>query len=138
MTMMWKERYRIGVDIIDEQHKELFQRVQEFLSVINGTEAWDHRKTNVEETMGFMEDYAVKHFTDEEKLFKGIQYPETEAHLKAHADFGKMVQQYKTTFEKEGMKEDDVQEFGGRLMSWLIMHVGKEDQKLGDYINREA
>ncbi|RQD68872.1 MAG: hemerythrin [Tindallia sp. MSAO_Bac2] len=135
--MMWKERYRIGVEIIDEQHKELFQRVQEFLAVINGTEAWEGRKRKVEETMGFMEEYAVKHFTDEENLFQEIKYPDAEAHKKAHEEFAKMVKEYKVRFE-DGMKEEDVQEFGGRLMSWLIMHVGKEDQKLGEFINREV
>ena len=29
--MMWKEKYRIGVDRIDEQHKELFDRVSNFI-----------------------------------------------------------------------------------------------------------
>ncbi|SFI29944.1 hemerythrin [Tindallia magadiensis] len=135
--MMWKERYRIGVETIDEQHEELFQRVQDFLAVINGSEAWEDRKAKVEETMRFMEDYAGRHFSDEEKLFQEINYPEADSHKKAHADFAKMVKEYKERF-KNGMMEDDVQEFGGRLMSWLIMHVGKEDQKLGDFINREV
>ena len=25
--MMWKEKYRIGVEVVDNQHKELFYRV---------------------------------------------------------------------------------------------------------------
>ncbi|MDI9418646.1 MAG: hypothetical protein QM399_00480 [Bacillota bacterium] len=29
--MMWKEKYRIGVEAIDNQHRELFQRVSDFL-----------------------------------------------------------------------------------------------------------
>ena len=36
-------------------------------------------------------------------------------------------------FEKEGFNEEKIQEFGGKLMAWLIMHVGKMDQMIGEY-----
>ncbi|RYD02158.1 hypothetical protein N752_27285 [Desulforamulus aquiferis] len=36
--------------------------------------------------------------------------------------------------EQEGYSEELVQEFSGKLMAWLIMHVAAMDQKLGEYV----
>ena len=64
--MMWKDKYKIGVELIDKQHEELFRRVSDFTRTIRGEEDWNARLDKVKETMLFMKDYVIDHFNEEE------------------------------------------------------------------------
>jgi len=135
---MWKERYEIGVKRIDEQHRELFQRVEEFLKATNDpNKDWDQKIEKVKETMNFMGEYVNYHFDDEEKLQEEMGYPNLIEHKEAHRKFKKGIEEYIEKLEADNYSEDLVQEFGGKIMTWLIMHVGDVDQKLGDYVTHE-
>lgn len=92
--MMWKEKYKVGVELIDEQHKELFQRVSHFTQTIRSEEDWEKKLDKVKETMDFMKDYVVVHFNEEEAYQEKINYPDIEEHKKAHASFKEGVNNY--------------------------------------------
>ena len=38
---MWKDKYKIGVELIDGQHRELFGRVSSFLQAVQGEGDWE-------------------------------------------------------------------------------------------------
>ncbi|MDQ2087450.1 hemerythrin family protein [Herbivorax sp. ANBcel31] len=136
--MMWKDKYKVDVDLIDQQHEELFRRVSDFTSTIRSEEAWDAKLDKVKETMLFMKDYVIVHFNEEEAYQEQINYPELEIHKEAHAKFKEGINNYVKIFEEEGFTEEKIQEFGGKLMAWLIMHVGKMDQKIGEYVKSKG
>ena len=131
--MMWKEKYRIGVKRIDEQHMELFKRVSDFLVIIENKDSWEDKLEKVKETMSFMQEYVIVHFDDEEAYQELIGYPEIENHKIAHSKFKEGINDYVRIFQEEGYSEEKIQEFGGKLMTWLIMHVCKMDQMIGEY-----
>ncbi len=82
--MMWKEKYRIGIDSIDVQHIELFKNLGEFIQLVQRKDiSWDNRLDKVKETLGFLQDYVVYHFDDEEKFQESIDYPDIEIHKKS-------------------------------------------------------
>jgi hemerythrin len=136
---MWKEKYKIGVPLIDQQHEELFKRVSAFIGIVQNKENWEEKLESVKETMAFMQEYVVFHFDDEEVYQESINYPNIEGHKLEHKKFKQAVQNYANRLEIEGYSEELVQEFSGRLMAWLIMHVGSIDQKIGDYVaNQEG
>ena len=130
---MWKEKYKVGVPLIDQQHEELFKRVFAFLQEVQSKAPWEKKIEKVKETLNFMQEYVVEHFDAEEKLQEEINYPDIEEHKKAHKQFKEAIQQYVVRFEKEGFTKELVQEFGGKLMTWLILHVAGTDQKIGEY-----
>lgn len=132
--MMWKEKYKINVDLIDDQHKELFGRLSNFIQVVQNEYSWDEKIEEVKETMAFMQEYVVFHFDDEERYMQEIDYPNFEPHKKIHEDFKATVNTYVEIFQKEGYTEDKIQELCAKLMTWLIMHVGKMDQQIGKYV----
>ena len=132
--MMWKEKYRVGVDLIDSQHIELFTRLSNFIQVVQNENDWEEKLDEVKETMTFMQEYVVFHFNDEEKYMEEIDYPEIELHKKIHKDFKQSVNDYVVLLEEGGFTEDKIQELCAKLMTWLIMHVGKMDQKIGEYV----
>lgn len=136
--MMWKEKYKIGIELIDEQHKELFKRVSDFTQNIRSNENWEDKLDKVKDIMVFMKDYVDIHFKDEEAYQGKINYPEIELHKDAHAKFKEGINNYVKIFEEQGFNEEKVQEFGGKLMTWLIIHVGKMDQKIGEYVKSQG
>lgn len=131
--MMWKEKYKVGVKLIDEQHEELFRRVSDFIETVQSNDQWEDKVEMVKKTMDFMKEYVVVHFQEEEEYQAMINYPGLEEHKKAHYEFKQGINNYITIFQKEGFSKEKIQEFGGKLMTWLIMHVGKMDQRIGDY-----
>lgn len=136
--MMWKDKYRINVGLIDQQHEELFKRVSDFLQVVQSKEPWEVKVGKVKETMVFMQDYVESHFADEEAYQEQIQYPDLENHRRVHSKFKEGIYDYVKIFESEGYTKELVQEFGAKLMTWLIMHVGKMDQKIGEYVRSKG
>jgi len=134
--MMWKEMYRIGVDKVDAQHQELFQRVEDFLLAIKGAGPWEEKLVKVKDTMAFMQDYVVEHFRDEEEYQRAIGYPGYDRHCRTHEEFKAEVNKCAEKFAANGYTEDLAQEFAGKLMTWLIYHVAMDDQKIGQYVRQ--
>lgn len=135
---MWKDKYKVGVSLIDTQHEELFKRVSDFIETVQSNENWDAKLEKVKETMVFMQEYVVIHFNAEEAYQEKINYPDMENHKKIHSDFKKMITDYVTVLEENGYPEKIVQELGGKLMAWLIMHVAKTDQQIGEYVKSQG
>jgi hemerythrin len=133
LFMIWKEKYKVGVQLIDEQHEELFQRVTDFVETLRAPEEWEQKMPKVNETLAFMKDYVVEHFRDEEAYQQEIGYPGFEAHRKIHDDMVNYVVTVAEQFEAEGHKQELMQQFAGKLLAWLINHVAADDQKIAVY-----
>jgi len=136
--MLWKDNYELGVPQVDAQHKELFKRVDSFLRVLRSKESWEKKLPELNETLEFMKKYVVEHFRDEEEYQKSIGFPGYEAHKQRHMDMVKYVQEVSKKYEESNFSEDLMQQFGGRLLSWLINHVAAEDQQIGEYARQKG
>ncbi len=132
--MVWKEQYAIGIETVDRQHKELFARVGDFLAAVRSATPWEEKLSKVKETIGFMQNYVVEHFNDEEAYQREIGYPDSERHRKIHEDFTVYVTECAQRFESEGYTKQGVQQFAGKLLAWLVNHVVAEDLKMAKYI----
>lgn len=131
--MFWKEKYEIGVPEVDAQHRELFARAGSFLKTLRSDRPWEEKVNKVNETVAFMKDYVVTHFHDEEAYQEEIGYPEREQHKKIHDGMVAYVAEISEQYEKYGFKEIHMQQFAGKLVTWLVNHVVAEDQKIADY-----
>jgi hemerythrin-like metal-binding domain len=136
--MIWKEKYRVGVGLIDRQHEELFRRVTDFVETLRAPGEWEQKVTKVNETLVFMKDYVVTHFRDEEAYQEGIGYPGLEEHCKIHNDMMQYVNDIAAQYEREGYNEKLMQQFAGKLIAWLINHVAVSDQKIAEYVNSKG
>lgn len=132
--MMWKESYRLGVPLIDEQHKELFERVGAFVRTLRGPELWEDKLDEVKETLDFMKVYVVEHFDDEEAYHEKVEYPDRANHRKIHASLKRDVYEFEQEFSKDHTNEELVQQFAGRLLAWLINHVVAIDLDLARWV----
>ncbi|NLO90354.1 MAG: hemerythrin family protein [Clostridia bacterium] len=136
--MLWKDNYKLGVPLIDAQHQELFRRVQSFLQVLRSKDSWDEKIPMINETLEFMKRYVVEHFQAEEDYQRSINYPGYEAHKQIHDDMVNYVQEVSKKYEQSQNDEQLMQQFGGRLLAWLINHVCAEDQRIADYAKEKG
>lgn len=136
--MIWKEKYMLGVPLIDEQHQELFRRVTDFVEIVRKPVPWEQKTEQVSQTLDFMKEYVITHFRDEEQLQRELGYPEQQEHKKIHHDMVAYVAGVAKEYEEKGYQEQLMQQFAGKLLAWLINHVASEDQKIANYAKRKG
>ena len=73
MAGLWKEEYRIGVDMIDEQHRQLFDKIEHLLEIAKGG-SWESNRRECMEIIDFLVRYTIIHFETEEKFQKEKGY----------------------------------------------------------------
>jgi len=133
--MIWKDEYKIGVELVDSQHEELFKRLGDFIVTVRSEQDKEEKRKEIEKTLDFMGEYVVTHFNAEEALQKKYNYPDYENHHKIHEDFKAEIAEFKEKYKENNYDEDFVLEFSGRLLTWLINHVASTDQDIGKHIN---
>ncbi len=131
--MIWKEKYKLGIPEIDEQHKELFRRVLAFIETVRSPLACEQKIQMVTETLNFMKQYIVEHFRAEEEYQRLIGYPDMVEHAKMHANMVKYVIEVEAQYLQQGYNDQLIQQFSGKLLAWLINHVAAQDQMIADY-----
>ncbi|HOJ76771.1 MAG TPA: hemerythrin family protein [Bacillota bacterium] len=134
--MLWKDHYELGVPEIDAQHKELFRRVESFLQVLRSEDSWTEKVPKINETLEFMKKYVVEHFHDEEAYQLRIDYPGYEAHKEIHNGMVNYVLEVSKQYQESDFNEQLMQQFGGRLLAWLVNHVAAEDQRIAEYAKK--
>lgn len=123
--MMWKDSYRVGVEQIDHQHKELFRMTEELISAVKRGAT----KEDYEKALGFLQDYVVEHFRDEEAYFASQHYQGLPAHRAEHRAFTATVADYGRRLKENGFDEKTLKDLAGTVTAWLIYHVVDTDQK---------
>lgn len=97
MRIVFDEELYTGNELIDNEHKELIDRVNKLVeSCENGKE-----KVTAVKTLDFLMDYTEFHFSDEEKLQQEVGYDKLEQHKGQHEDFKKSVDELRQMLEEE-------------------------------------
>jgi hemerythrin len=130
MGIQWRDSLSIGVDAIDNQHKELLLRFDRLLVACQAGQGIEELKR----LMGFLEEYINTHFNDEEALQRLHRYPEYEAHRGEHIYFIDQIKKLKAETQEEGVSTHHVVEINNMLLKWLLNHISKVDTKLGAFI----
>ncbi len=130
MSIKWRDIYATGVEEIDEQHKELFRRVDALLEACRKGKG----REEVEDIMKFMEEYVVSHFNSEENYMDKYGYPEAQAHKKLHAEFTDNVRRLTERFKSMGPTLGFVAQVNPLVVDWLLKHVCGEDKKFANYL----
>jgi len=125
---MWKEEFRIGNDVVDGQHKTLFEKAAELEGSINA--GFDEKKASIIETIIFLKNYALKHFADEEAFAQSVNYPGFNEHQAQHKAFIQTVLAHEKEMKESDFSEDSVKKFSQTLKLWLLFHVTNSDRKI--------
>ena len=128
----WDDSFLVGVDLIDEQHKKLFKRINDLIKANKENKG----EEKIAETLEFLGDYTVKHFDDEEELQQEYNYPHYDTHKEIHEDFVQEITDFKNDFEAGNVDTAQMMKFNKRITQWLVNHVKGIDQKLGEHIKQ--
>ncbi|MDR2181757.1 MAG: bacteriohemerythrin [Treponema sp.] len=127
---LWDNRYLIGVEEIDSQHKELFKAINGIVRACNNGLEKDELKKSIE----FLNNYTVKHFFEEEQIQKRSGYPEFDKHHLIHENFKEKVRALAKKWTQGNDPDQLVREVRAEVGDWLIAHITVMDTRLGAYL----
>ena len=126
--LVWDDRFNIGVEIIDKEHKKLFKIMNKLFT------ANEHEKKSgwfCQEGIKYFKDHAIKHFSEEEAYMESIGYQGLEMHKRLHEDFRmRTLPSLEKELEKTGYCEEAISHFLGVCAGWLIGHTLTEDHAI--------
>jgi methyl-accepting chemotaxis protein len=130
----WDRSLETGHEIIDNQHRQLF-------AAINGLfDAFRSGKGEEElvRALNFLQDYTLKHFSDEEEIQKQYGYPDFPNHRRLHEDLTAVVKELNRKLSVQGMSDALIREVHQKVGVWLVTHIKAQDTKLAAYIRSKT
>ena len=133
--MKWTEDLSIGVELIDNQHKELFSRITDLVDAIKHHTC----KYKIPDVVRFLDEYIVFHFGEEEAFMQKHKYPQYPRHKAQHTKFIANFNELKKELQKlEGGKKpgsyDLSVETNQVVVDWILDHIVKVDKEFGVFL----
>lgn len=129
--MEWKDKYNIGVELIDSQHQEMAR----IIANLKGALETDQKNKVIGDTLRFLVDYTQHHFSAEQDLMRTVNFPFLGNHKTLHQQFIQHVMGI--LLKVKNKKPLDGKELIAFLIQWLINHIFEEDRKIADYIRHK-
>lgn len=127
----WTEEFSVENEIIDNQHKQLIDMINELYEAFTKSQA----KEIVLEILTKMAKYTIFHFQTESKLFKKFNYSDSETHNLEHQKFVEQVLEFKKRYKKgDDLLSYDLMSF---LQEWLANHIVVSDKKYIEEVSRK-
>jgi len=117
--MHWHESFSVGVRIVDEQHKQLFNLINELIVAVDSNQ----QDEMIEKTLHAVLAYTEIHFRTEEEIFQ--IHPQYTAHCTIHKQFTEEVNSLLANFAEHKM--DTAAKCLEILTAWLMNHILKTD-----------
>jgi hemerythrin len=134
MGIEWRESLSIGVEEIDNQHKQLLSHFDQLLKACESGKGIDELKS----LLGFLDRYVIRHFGDEEGIQLRHRYPGYSTHKLEHDSFVARLKALKEEIGREGVALHHVVETNHLLLKWLIHHISTVDVQLGRFLKNAA
>ena len=130
----WNDSYKLGEESVDAQHRRLFELLNDLVDSCYP----ENEVEQVRETLDFLVNYTVQHFTDEEVLQIACGYPDYKRHVKLHEEFKKTVGELVREFNETGSTEELRSNLNRTVVRWLVNHIYGEDKKIGVHITESG
>ena len=134
MKLEWNNSLEIGHENIDNQHKELMDRINYFFdSIDSGT-----GKEEVLRTLDFLEKYTNKHFYDEEEIQRNYNYPKYKDQCIQHQVFRNQLQDIRYMCDKYGVTGAITNYMQQKIVDFWEYHINNLDKDLGQYLKEKS
>ena len=132
-SLKWDKRLETGISKIDDQHREIFKRIDDLeLAILNCKE-----KAELVRVIEFLEWYVVEHFDAEEKIMMDLHYPEFSKHYEAHKQFRSMCKELARECMNKGVDQYLALETEKELRKWWENHILRSDMSFVPYVKKE-
>jgi len=123
----WKEEYSVGIELIDSQHKRLFEIADQAYELLKNdyyTDKYDKIVTILQE----LKDYTVFHFNAEEKYMESIGYKRLLSHKVQHDDFIDKINSY-DLYQVDQDQDKYITDLLDFIIDWISNHILYTDKK---------
>ncbi|WP_018870202.1 bacteriohemerythrin [Thioalkalivibrio sp. ALgr3] len=128
-SLNWSSNLELGLDVIDEQHKRIFEYLQQTEHAI-ATE----NEQEVREVVDGLLDYTSSHLVFEEGLMEKAGYPALDAHRKVHEAFAARIEKLRGELEKGHDTFGVARKIRSDLGLWLMNHIKRDDLDYVPYV----
>lgn len=124
----WDESYSVGIDEVDNQHKEIFTIIDEFDTAIKDKKAVDVVSNILERLV----DYTSYHFKLEEELMDACKFPSCASHIELHNKLIADLNAFKVRVDTGENVSIELMHF---LRKWLLYHIKNSDMSYSKHLD---
>ena len=129
------DEFRTQIPLVDKEHETLFDLVRQTYELVHDEFRVD-KFDDIIEIIEELRDYTIKHFADEERYMKSINYDGLSEQVAAHTAFVEKLNNIDFD-EIDRDQEDALDKLIKFLLNWLVQHILKVDKKM-PYIEEAA
>lgn len=120
--------YLVGIELIDNEHKELFRIVDKANQLVK---SYDESSSydKILDILNELREYTKEHFSDEEEYMEGIHYEGLAAQKRAHDAFIQKLENIDLS-EIDENPQESLQQLLEFLLGWLVNHILYTDKKI--------
>ena len=130
--MPWTPNLAVGVELIDNEHKELIARIDALYEAGKNHKSAEY----VGELLRFLQEYTQKHFLDDEDYMLSIRYPGYQAQKEQHTAFIAHLDELKKKYDNTGGSLLVVIDANQFMLNWLTKHISVLDKQIGEYAKK--
>ena len=133
MQLKWDDSLNIGIEKIDNQHKELLEKINYFFKAVDdGTS-----KEEAMRTLEFLESYTNEHFKDEEDLQIKYEYSKYNQQCQQHRAFINQLDEIRYVIGRYGVSGAVVNQMQKKIVDYWEYHINYLDRDLGEYLKEK-
>ena len=122
------DEFRTQIPLVDKEHETLFDLVRQTYELVHDEFRVD-KFDDIVEIIEELRDYTIKHFADEERYMKSINYDGLPEQVAAHTAFVEKLNNIDFD-EIDRDQEDTLDRLIKFLLNWLVQHILKVDKKM--------
>lgn len=126
----WTPRLAVGVEEIDVQHRELFRRINLFLTALHEKRA----SPELEPLLRYLRQYVREHFAEEQRLMEFSFYAGLGEHMAEHRHFEAEYQVLWDELARGGPTFGLAKRLVALLSEWLTRHIATTDRAFGTFL----
>jgi hemerythrin-like metal-binding protein len=134
MQFAWSAKLSVGVEKIDEQLRELFQRVDGLLMAL----ASRGGAGEIFRALGALSESLVSHSNEEERLMKESRYPGLDDQRSQHAQLVQLLEHMSLEFARGGAGAAPAWALLQDLCTRLREHVAVSDAAFGKWLTEHG
>ncbi len=128
--LQWSDKYSVGVEAMDHQHKRLIGLINDLDEVIQKGGHYEE----LEPVIAGVTDYTETHFASEEAYMAEVNYPDLDHHKKNHAQLLRDLADLRD--EAANGDRTVLDRLLVFLQTWLVGHIVGIDKKYGIYTSQ--
>ena len=126
-----KDEYLVGIEMIDEEHRKLFEIAERTYQLLHNDYLSD-KYDNISDILQELKDYTIEHFRHEEEYMEKRMFTQK----MQHRAFIQKLEEY-SSWNLDRSQDDVIQDIFKFLTDWLTKHIYESDKLIGEAEEKE-